>query len=125
MNSGVSDNSPICRKEILVAGVDQMTKRVPAEKYERFSKRRDITIGSTLNNLLLKTMATTKEVKWLLDERNKLENKWDKVTINDCMLAKLRNEALTESATKAQHLTDEIKGYKSLFRVVDLTNAQK
>lgn len=119
VNSGVSDILPIRRKEILVAGVDQMTKRVPAEKYERFSKRRGTTIGSTLNNLHLKTMATTKEVQWLLGERDKLENKRDEVTINDCMLAKLRNEALTESAMKAQNLTDEIKGYKSLFGVVD------
>jgi len=101
------------RKEILVAGFDKMTKRIPAEKYEWFVKRRAMANASLLNNLRLKTFTAKKDLNILRTKLVELKDKQGKVTLNDCKLAKLKNEDLTQNVREAQKLLDEIKVHKS------------
>lgn len=115
------------RKKILVASFDKMSKRIPAEKYEWFVKRRVMTCASLLNNLRLKTITAKKDLTFLRNKFMELKDKQGKVTLNDCNLAKMETEDLTQKVREAQKLLDEIKIHKSeyLFKKLLLSSFSK
>lgn len=97
-----------------------MTKRIPAEKYEMFVKKRTMNDSSLLTNLNLKTVNITKTINVL---KSKLNEEHEKVTVNDKKLAKLENERLMQNLKDAHQLTDKMKAHKSecLLDVITLT----
>jgi len=92
-----------------------MTKRIPAEKYERFAKKRSTDGATLLNNLRVKTARAKKELKTLRAEYEVLMEKQGKITVNDCKLAQMKNQELFRKLGEAQQLMDEMKVYKSEF----------
>lgn len=96
-----------------MAGVNKITKRIPAEKFELFIKKRARANASLLNSLNLKIINAEKELKILKRKVTELKNKEGKLTLVDCKLAQLKYEDLRKKLKDAYVLVDEMKDHKS------------
>lgn len=107
------------RLEVLVAGLDPLTKRISGEKYEKFIKKRLIANETMLSDYKLKFSDIIKEKRLLKVTIMTTKDILDKVSETDGIQARLNNKRLKRELVETNKKNKKVNVHRSKYHFLN------
>ncbi|CAH1731585.1 unnamed protein product [Aphis gossypii] len=105
------------RTNVLVAGVNKLTKRIPAEKYEKFIKKKIMTTSIYLNDIQFKIIDAISEQQMLHESFVTSKHIRDTVFEADMHNVRIMNKKLLKEQIEISVKNEQLKHHLSVVRL--------